>query len=199
MTMKARPVGPIVALALGYAVGACALTLALTGAMELNAQGIASHDTRAPVSVDAGRIDVQERESRVAFSGDVIVTQADLTVRAQRMVLNYVETQSLELQRITATGDVSVTRGNQRATGSTAVYDFNRRIITLAGNVRLNQGENILGGGRLVIDLDTGLLSFDGQSASGASSGAGTPLNSRVRGTFTAPQGDDDNDENKED
>ncbi|MEM6493753.1 MAG: LptA/OstA family protein [Pseudomonadota bacterium] len=193
--MKPRPIGPLIALALGYAVGGCALTLALTGAMELNAQGIASHDTRAPVSVDAGRIDVQERENRVAFSGDVVVTQAGLTVRAQRMMLSYVEADSLELQRITATGNVSVTRGNQRATGSTAVYDFNRRVITLAGDVQVNQGDNILGGGRLVIDLDTGLLSFDGQSASTGSTGAQTPLNSRVSGTFTVPQGDEKDEE----
>ncbi|MEM1196323.1 MAG: LptA/OstA family protein [Pseudomonadota bacterium] len=193
--MKPRPIGTLIALALGYAVGGCALTLALTGAMELNAQGIASHDTRAPVSVDAGRIDVQERENRVAFSGDVVVTQAGLTVRAQRMMLSYVEADSLELQRITATGNVSVTRGNQRATGSTAVYDFNRRVITLAGDVQVNQGDNILGGGRLVIDLDTGLLSFDGQSASTGSTGAQTPLNSRVSGTFTVPQGDEKDEE----
>ena len=175
------------ALALGYAAGGFALTMALMGPMALNAQGIASHNTRAPVSVDAGRIDVQERDNRVAFSGDVVVTQAGLTVRAQRMLLNYVDAQSLELQRITATGSVSVTRGDERATGSTAIYDFNRRIITLSGDVSLRQGANTLSGGRLVIDLDTGLSSVDGKS-SGASEGAG----GRVRGTFSVPQSDED-------
>ncbi|MEL6738834.1 MAG: LptA/OstA family protein [Pseudomonadota bacterium] len=175
------------ALAFGYGAGGFALTLAMLGGMELTAQGISLHNTRAPVSVDAGRIDVQEREDRVAFSGDVVVTQDNLTVRAQRMLLNYVDARSLELQRITATGGVSVARGNERATGDTAVYDFSRRIITLAGDVRLRQGQNTLVGGRLVIDLDTGVSSVDGRASGG---GAGTPQNGRVRGVFTVPQDD---------
>ena len=46
------------ALAAGYALGAFALTCALMGGMELHAQGVAggisSHNTRAPVDIDAG-------------------------------------------------------------------------------------------------------------------------------------------------
>ncbi len=175
-------------LALGYMVGSFALTLALMGGMELNAQGISSHNTRAPVNVDAGRIEVEDRANRVSFSGDVLVTQADLSVRSQRMLLSYVDAGSLELQRITATGGVTVSRGNERATGDTAIYDFNRRIITMAGNVRLRQGSNNLSGGRLVIDLDTGISSVDGSASGGAAATAGS-RDGRVRGTFTVPQG----------
>ncbi|MDY7096992.1 MAG: LptA/OstA family protein [Pseudomonadota bacterium] len=175
------------AVALGYAAGGFALTLALMGGIHAQAQGIASHNTRAPVSVDAGRIDVQERANRVSFSGDVVVTQAGLTVRSQRMLLNYVDAGSLELQRITATGGVTVSRGNERATGDTAIYDFNRRIITMSGNVQLRQGSNNLSGGRLVIDLDTGVSSVDGRASGGAPAAAGSD-SGRVRGTFTVPQ-----------
>lgn len=183
------------ALALGYALGGFALTLALMGGMELSAQGvggrggIASHNTRAPVDIDAGRIVAQERQDRVIFSGDVVVTQAGLTVRADRMQLNYLNASTLELQRITATGGVSVARGDERATGSTGVYDFGRRIITLVGDVRLRQGPNTLSGGRLVIDLDTGISSVDGRASGGGAAAAGS-ADGRVRGTFTVPQND---------
>ena len=176
------------ALAAGYALGAFALTCALMGGMELHAQGVAggisSHNTRAPVDIDAGRIVAQEREDRVIFSDNVVVTQDNLTVRANRMQLNYLNATTLELQRITATGGVTVSRGVEQASGSTAVYDFNRRIITLVGDVRLKQGTNTLSGGRLVIDLDTGLSSVDGKAS--GSEGAG-----RVRGTFSVPQRDE--------
>lgn len=181
------------ALALIYAMGGFALTLALAGGMQLNAQGraggIASHDTRAPVDIDAGRIVAQDRQDRVIFSGDVVVTQAGLTVRADRMQLNYLNASSLELQRITATGGVSVARGDERATGSTGVYDFGRRIITLVGDVKLRQGQNTLSGGRLVIDLDSGVSSVDGRASGGAATAAGS-ADGRVRGTFTVPQGE---------
>lgn len=179
------------ALALGYAAGSFALTLALMGGMELQAQGFSSHNTRAPVTIDAGRIVAQDRQDRVVFSDNVIVSQADLTVRAARMQLNYLNASTLDLKRITATGGVSVARGDQRATGSTAVYDFGRRIITMVGDVKLRQGSNTLSGGRLVIDLDTGVSSVDGR-ASGGASGATQSGDGRVRGTFTVPQGNDE-------
>ncbi|MEL6540724.1 MAG: LptA/OstA family protein [Pseudomonadota bacterium] len=180
------------ALALGYVAGSFALTMALMGDMELNAQvaGFGSHNTRAPVNVDAGRIVAQDRQDRVVFAGNVVVTQANLTVRSQRMQLNYISANELELERLTATGGVTVTRGNERATGNSAVYDFGRRLITLAGDVKLTQGANSLSGGRLVIDLDTGISSVDGQATGGSSAIEGSP-NGRVRGTFTVPQNDD--------
>ncbi|MEO1488240.1 MAG: LptA/OstA family protein [Pseudomonadota bacterium] len=178
-----------------YAAGGFALGLALMAGMDLSAQGrsntgIAAHNTRAPVNIDAGTIELQDRANRVAFSGDVIVTQADLTVRSARMVLNYLDEGSLELQRLTAVGGVTVTRGSERASGDSAVYDFNRRIITLAGNVRLKRGSDTLNGGRLVIDLQSGLSSVDGKSAGG--SGEAGSGNGRVTGTFSVPQGEDE-------
>lgn len=176
------------AIALGYAAGGFALTAALLGGMELSAQGIASHNTRAPVSVDAGRIVVEERANRVSFTGDVVVTQAGLTVRSDRMLINYLDAGGLELQRLTATGGVSVSRADERATGDTAIYDFNRRIITVAGNVRLRRGSDTLNGGRLVIDLDSGVSSIDGRAAGGAASQAGSE-EGRIRSTFSVPQG----------
>ena len=83
---------------------------------------------------------------------------------------------------------------DERAAGDNAVYDFNRRVITMAGNVRLNRGSDTLNGGRLVIDLRSGVSSVDG-AASGSSSVTGadggvTTSNSggRVTGTFSVPE-----------
>ncbi|MEE4316291.1 MAG: LptA/OstA family protein [Erythrobacter sp.] len=174
-------------IALVWGIGGLAIGTALAGGMALNAQGIAAHDSRAPVDVAADRIELQDRENRVVFSGGVSVTQAGLNIRSARMLINYTDADGLEIQRITATGGVTVTRGDESASGENAIYDFNRRIITMAGNVRLRRGNDILNGGRLVIDLESGLSSVDG-SAAGAP--AGTPAAGRVTGTFTVPQRD---------
>ena len=176
-------------IAFGWMVGSFALTLALAGGIGLQAQGIASHNTNAPVNYDAGSIELQDRQNRVVLSGGVTVTQAGLTVRSQRMLVNFTDTGSLDIQRITATGGVTVTRGNERASGDVAIYDFGRRIITMAGNVRLRRGSDTLNGGRLVIDLRSGVSSVDGR-ASGGSSPSGSQ-GGRVTGTFSVPQGDE--------
>lgn len=168
------------------------ITAAALGGIQLNAQAIAGHNSNAPVSFDAGSVDWQDRQNRVSLAGTVILRQAGLTVRSSRMVLNYTDAGALKIQRLTATGGVQVTRGSEAASGDVAVYDFNRRIITLAGNVRLRRGGDTLNGGRMVIDLRTGVASVDGR-ASGSSSTAGedgvtTNPNGRVTGTFAVPE-----------
>ena len=77
---------------------------------------------------------------------------------------------------------MTVTRGGESARGDVAIYDFGKRIITMVGNVALRRNGDTLNGGRLVIDLDTGLSSIDGRSGS---SGGG-----RVTGTFNVPRKD---------
>jgi lipopolysaccharide export system protein LptA len=186
MTRKAgKPLGKI---ALGWMAGGLALGTVLAGGMTLHAQTIASHDTRAPVSFDAGSIDFDDRANRVVLSGGVVVTQAGLTVRSNRMLASYTDAGSLEVQRITANGGVVVTRGDERASGDVAVYDFNRRIITMAGNVALRRGGDTLNGGRLVIDLQSGRSTIDGRAAGGSSAPGTQGSDGRVTGTFTVPQ-----------
>ncbi|HEX7753539.1 MAG TPA: LptA/OstA family protein [Novosphingobium sp.] len=162
----------------GFAVAAAVVI----GGQQLAAQGIAGHDSNAPVNYAADRIELQDRQSRVVLSGNVDITQGDLRLRAARTTVAYTNTGSLKIQRIDATGGVLVTRGNESARGNAGVYDFNRRIITLAGNVALDRGTDTLRGGRLVMDLNTGLSSVDGRGG-GAAGG-----NGRVSGTFAAPK-----------
>jgi lipopolysaccharide export system protein LptA len=177
--------------ALVWGMGGFALTAALAGGMALSAQGLASHDSSAPVNYAADRIELQDRENRVILSGNVVIEQAGLTVRSARTLVNFTDTGNLSIQRITATGGVEVTRGNERASGDNAIYDFNRRIITMAGNVRLRRGTDTLNGGRLVIDLQSGLSSVDGSASGSAGGPAGsTSSKGRVTGSFTVPQRD---------
>ena len=175
--------------ALAWGCGGFALIAALAGGMALQAQGIASHDSSAPVNYAADRIELQDRENRVILSGNVVIEQAGLTVRSARTLVNFEDTGSLSIQRITATGGVEVTRGDERASGDNAIYDFGRRIITLAGNVRLRRGTDTLNGGRLVIDLESGLSSVDGR-AGGSVPGSTTGKGGRVTGSFAVPQRD---------
>lgn len=164
-------------------------TLALAGGLAAYAQAIAGHNSDAPVNYAADRIELQDRQNRVVLSGNVQIDQAGLRLNAARTLVDYTDAGSLRIQRIMATGGVTVARGNERARGNVAVYDFNRRIITMAGDVRLNRGSDTLNGGRLVIDLRTGVSSVDGR-ASGSSSVTGSQSGSggRVTGTFSVPK-----------
>jgi len=169
--------------ALTWAAAGFALTAVLASGMRADAQSIASHNTNAPVTFDSGSFTLDDRANRVVLTGGVVVSQAGLTVRSNRMLANYADDGTLDITRITANGGVVVTRGNERASGDVAVYDFGRRVITMAGNVRLSRGGDTLSGGRLVIDLASGVSTVDGRASGGSQGEEGS--DGRVRGTFS--------------
>lgn len=153
------------------------------------AQAIAGFNSNQPVNYAADRIELQDRQNRVVLSGDVVITQGDLRLTAGRTTVAYSDNGALRIQRIDATGGVTVTRGSERASGSAGVYDFNRRVIVLSGGVALRRGSDTLNGGRLTIDLNSGLSSVDGRGAR-AAPGSTTDSNGRVSGTFSVPGSD---------
>ena len=150
----------------------------------------AKHNSNAPVDFDAGSIEVQDRADRVVLAGGVTVTQAGLTVKAPRMTVAYTRSGGTDVNRLDATGGVTVNKGDETAKGNVAIYDLDKRLITMVGNVQLNQGGNHLTGGRLVIDLNSGRATVDGRGA--ARGPDGNPItggtNGRVTGTFSVPQ-----------
>lgn len=183
---------PLLALALrslvgGFAIGSAAvLVIGSSGA-----QTFGGHDSDAPVTFGADRIELQDRQDRVVLSGNVDIAQGDLRLQAARTTMAYSEAGELKIHRIDATGGVTVTRGTQSAEGEVAIYDFDRRLITLAGNVVLRRGGDRLNGSRLVIDLKTGIASVDGRAGGGSSAvGAsdGSTRSGRVTGTFSVPK-----------
>lgn len=154
------------------------------------AQALANHNSNAPVDFAAGSIEVQDRADRVVLAGNVRVTQAGLTVTAPRMTVAYTRSGGTDVNRLDATGGVTVVKGDESAKGNVAIYDLDRRLITMVGNVELRQRGNHLRGGRLVIDLTSGRATVDGRGA--ARGPDGNPVaggtGGRVTGTFTVPE-----------
>ena len=151
------------------------------------AQVFGSHNSNAPVNFDAGRIEVQDRADRVVLSGSVRVEQAGLVLNAARMTVAYRNVGGIQIDRIDASGGVSVRKAGDTASGNVAIYDLNRRLITLLGNVTLTQGTNRLSGGRVIIDLASGRSTIDGRTTGGTTAGSQNS-SGRVSGTFTVPQ-----------
>jgi lipopolysaccharide export system protein LptA len=147
------------------------------------AQSIRNHNSNAPVNFDAGALELQDRADRVVLTGGVTATQAGLTMKANRVTAAYTSGGGIDVNRLDATGGVTITKDDLRATSNAAVYDLDASLITLIGNVKLVQGSNRLNGGRLVIDLNSGRSTINGGGTPGVSNSGG-----RVTGTFTVPQ-----------
>jgi lipopolysaccharide export system protein LptA len=172
--------------------------LALLVPLAAPASAQSRHDTNAPINFGAGHIELQDKANRVVLTGAVVVTQAEMTLNAQRMTVAYtgqVTDGHPQATRIDAAGDVVVKRPDQTATGRFGVYDIGRHLVTMLGGVTLHQGANTVAGSRMTINLDTGRAVIDGSSVPGG--GAGVPgvaqaaPGGRVTGTFSVPKRDD--------
>lgn len=164
--------------------------LGLVVASPAGAQALKNHNTNAPVDFSADRIEVQDKANRAVLAGNVHVTQGDVILDAARMTVAYtgqMQGGNPSVQRLDASGGVTVRSPDQTARGNFGIYDLNRRIITLLGAVTLIQGVNTVRGGRLVIDLNSGRSVVDG-SAVGGVPGAVSGAGGRVTGRFTVPQ-----------
>ncbi len=131
----------------GFALTSLALLSAGTGGDAAQAQALANHNSNAPVDFAANSIEVQDRADRVVLEGGVRVTQAGMTLTAARMTVAYSRSGGTDVNRLDATGGVVVTKGDERASGNVAIYDLDRRLITMVGNVQLTQRGNRLSGG----------------------------------------------------
>ena len=140
------------------------------------------HNSDAPVDVTADRIEIQDRADRAIFAGNVHVRQAELTLETARLTVAYSSDAGVQIRRLDAAGGVVVRSPSETAKGDFGIYDLDRKLITLIGNVQLDREQNRVAGSRLVIDLDTGRAVIDGGPPGVNQSGG------RVTGHFTVPK-----------
>jgi lipopolysaccharide export system protein LptA len=187
--MAMRSIGIILASGfVGAALLAGGATVAASAQLsqEQPASALKGHNSNAPIDVTADRIEVQDRADRAVFSGNVHVTQAELTLDTPRLTVAYSggpgEGSGVQIERLDAAGGVVVHSPSETAKGDIGIYDLDSKLITLLGNVQLVRERNTVNGARLVIDLDSGRAVIDGGPPGVNQSGG------RVTGHFTVPQ-----------
>ena len=170
-------------LAIMFAVMSAAAFGAGIAAAQDSISALKGHDSKAPIDLAADRAEAQDRADRAIFAGNVVVRQGSLTLRTARLTLAYASQDGIDINRIDASGGVTVTSPSETARGDFAVYDLQDGLITMVGNVRLERGGSHLSGGRLTIDLDSGRAVMDGGLRGVNQDGGG-----RVTGRFTVPR-----------
>ena len=152
-----------------------------------NAQesALKDHNVENPVDISADRLEVKQKENIAFFTGNVVVTQSDMSLISDRITVFYEEDReennSSSISRLDASGNVTLTSPTETIRSTWGVYDFEERIITLGGKVEFNNAEGQLTSPRLQINLSTGQITMDGGRVEGNESG-------RVSGQFTPPE-----------
>jgi len=142
--------------------------------------------TDQPIDIESDTLEVLDDEKRAIFRGNVKAVQGGMTLRSGELLVNYSGGEGLSgansrITNIRADGKVLITTDkNQTATSDWALFDVTSQLVTIGGNVVLSQGENVIKGDRLVIDLKTGRSRFENEGQVAAKK--------RVRGIFKPKQ-----------
>src|SRR3954447_16784164 len=88
-------------------------------------------NTKAPITVDASKLEYFDKDQKLIYSGGVVATQGESTMRASVMVVFLarpgeaatLQAETGRIRRIEAAGPVTVTQVDQVGTGDSGVYD----------------------------------------------------------------------------
>jgi lipopolysaccharide export system protein LptA len=164
------------------------LVTALAAAQEQGGalQGL-SMNRDQPVKIESNSLEVRDKQREATFAGGVTLTQGETVLKCKTLVVFYEDTamasggkkgapaqgapqaqkaggtSGQQIKRAEARGDVLVTQKDQTASGDHAVYDLKANTIVMTGNVVLTQGPQVLRGGKMVVELATGLYRFEGR------------------------------------
>jgi lipopolysaccharide export system protein LptA len=115
---------------------------------------LGKHDTNAPINVSSDDF-VGDFTTKVGtYIGNVIVTQADYKLRADKVKVEMLNGQP---NKFFADGKVVFESASGIATGDDGVYDMTApRSLTMTGNVVLTKQKDVMRGTRLYVNLVSG-------------------------------------------
>lgn len=117
--------------------------------------GNTQQDSSLPVEVTADNLDVDQNDGTAVFTGNVLIGQGEMRLSAPRVLVVYKEDQS-GIERLEATGGVTLVSGEDAAEAARADYNIDSGLIEMQGDVLLVQGTSALTGERMFVDTRAG-------------------------------------------
>jgi lipopolysaccharide export system protein LptA len=119
-------------------------------------------DTSQPVEISADQLAVNQADGTATFSGNVLVGQGQMRLSAGSVRVEY-GADGKAIERLHATGGVTLASGAEAAEAREAVYTIASGQVVMTGDVMLTQGQSALSGQKLVIDLKAGTGVVEGR------------------------------------
>ena len=122
--------------------------------------GDARVDPNAPVEITADELTVDQTTGSAVFAGNVVAGQGEMRLSAGSVRVQYAVDDdgqpSSRIDRLIATGGVTLVNGPEAAEAQEAVYLVEAGEIEMTGDVLLTQGPNALSGEKLIVNLAAG-------------------------------------------
>ncbi|MBZ9661716.1 LPS ABC transporter substrate-binding protein LptA [Mesorhizobium sp. ESP-6-4] len=131
-----------------------------------------------PIQIESDKLEVRQAESMAVFSGNVTVNQGPTLLKAGKMTVYYVKdanagksaaagasamTGATNIDHLEVENKVYIKSNDQIATGDTGKFDMKTQVLVLSGKeVVLSQGDNVLKGCKLTVQMKSGLGNVEG-------------------------------------
>jgi len=113
-----------------------------------------TRDTQqVPIVVTSERMEANDADKTVVFSGNVIAEKGALTIYSDRMEV-YNNKENNKISRIVAVGNVRIVQEGKNATGERAVYYDDEQKVVLTGNPKAWEGDNVVTGSEITSYLN---------------------------------------------
>lgn len=124
--------------------------------------GTIQQDTSAPVEVSADELNVDQTTGAAIFTGNVVIGQGAMRLSAPRVLVIYRDNEA-GIERLEATGGVTLASGDDAAEAQRADYDIDDGVIVMTGDVLMAQGRSALSADRMTVNLDDGTARMQGR------------------------------------
>lgn len=124
--------------------------------------GTIRQDTNLPVEATADNLSVDQETGTAVFTGNVNIAQGDMRLSAPRVLIIYLAEQK-GIERMEATGGVTLVSGSDAAESDRADYSIAEGTIVMTGNVLLDQGPNALSADKMTVQLSDGTAQMSGR------------------------------------
>jgi len=112
----------------------------------------AAPDTTQPIEITAQKLELIQQQRQSIFTGDVVATQGDMTLSADKLTVFLLENQD-QIDRLEAVGTVKVVQLDRVATADRAVFYQLEEKLVLSGHAVVVQDNNKVSGEEIVIYL----------------------------------------------
>lgn len=132
-----------------------------TGEIGPQNSGLGSSNSDEPINIASDMLTVMQDKNSALWEGNVDAIQGDMRLKSDKLEVFYENKDEGDgsgvgaVTHMHATGHVVFITPTEMAQGDRGVYYVRNRTIQLYGNVVVNQGNNVLRGSQLDIDLNT--------------------------------------------
>jgi len=157
-----------------------AIVFLITGSAVIHAQsasnafkGMGNNDE--PIQIEADKLEIIDNQNTALLTGNVSVVQGKTLLKARQIKVFYLRSDqegqtNSGIRKIDASGKVAIRSEDNHVTADKASVDMVKEFVTLSGNVLISQGQNIVKGCIVTVDLKRNVSNVKpcGSSSSGS-------------------------------